>query len=479
MNRSGAVLKGLAGTGRLLFRPLTLLVLQLLLVFLFMSQSGGLEPAWVADSHSYGKGSEAATVTQALSHYRTYGYPLLLKTLGRSRLPPAGLLIYLSSVILFWFALRGYTGSSWLAFAAAVPLAYHPVLVLARLIQPDFLSTAMVVVAVSCLLLLAVRTSRPGAWSGLVVAVFAAYQLRPAAVFLVALIPVLGWVLRLCRSPTHPWRLWRWAAALACATAMPYLAFAGVRWITVGHFGLVPFGGTNLAGLTANFLDDQLVASLPKEQRDLARRMLRARQNREWQPLTRYGDIEESFRQYSNNMFQIAIPAAERQVKIDRRRATEEGTASVDERRKRIVRNEMLGRLSWSIIRLRPFLYLKWVRSALKYGLDQLLDFGWIRWPLLLLVCSLPVALLRGPTARLRHAPGDGPAEASPDLLLLGLLVLGLGYFLAYLFLVSLVSFPFLRYFRSMILFLPSALCAELFEIWRGILAPRQPGSSG
>jgi len=40
----------------------------------------------------------------------------------------------------------------------------------------------------------------------------------------------------------------------------------------------------------------------------------------------------------------------------------------------------------------------------------------------------------------------------------------------AYLLLVSLISFPFTRYFVSLTLFLPSALCAQFFVMWRRIL---------
>lgn len=66
-------------------------------------------------------------------------------------------------------------------------------------------------------------------------------------------------------------------------------------------------------------------------------------------------------------------------------------------------------------------------------------------------------------------------AAAGPEITatLIGLLLLGVGYLATYLLLVSLVSFPFSRYFVSMTLFLPSALCAQLFVIWQRILPTR------
>jgi len=44
---------------------------------------------------------------------------------------------------------------------------------------------------------------------------------------------------------------------------------------------------------------------------------------------------------------------------------------------------------------------------------------------------------------------------------------MGVAYFATYLVLVSLMSFPIPDYFVSMTLFLPNAICVQLFEIWR------------
>ena len=136
------------------------------------------------------------------------------------------------------------------------------------------------------------------------------------------------------------------------------------------------------------------------------------------------------------------------------------------DRPRQVVQNEMLSRASKAIVRLRPALYFKWVTSALVYGLDQLLDYVWIVAPALLIVFSVPIFLL---TARASPASGSS-LEPVISSTLVGLLVLGVGYFTAYLLLVSLVSFPFTRYFVSLTLFLPSALSAQLFVMWRRIL---------
>jgi hypothetical protein len=52
----------------------------------------------------------------------------------------------------------------------------------------------------------------------------------------------------------------------------------------------------------------------------------------------------------------------------------------------------------------------------------------------------------------------------------IGLVLLGTGYFAAYLLLISEVSLPFVRYLVSSTLFLPSAICAQLWVMWSRIL---------
>ena len=139
----------------------------------------------------------------------------------------------------------------------------------------------------------------------------------------------------------------------------------------------------------------------------------------------------------------------------------------------RVVQNEMLSRTSKAIVRLRPGLYFKWVTSALVYGLKQLLNYVWIVAPVLLFLFSTPIFLL---ATRSNDIPTH-PLEPNALATLVGLLALGVGYFAAYLLLVSLVSFPFTRYFVSLTLFLPSALCAQLFVMWGRILpASHEPG---
>jgi hypothetical protein len=465
---------------RLLIHPFSLLALHAVVVLLCLHYSGQLKPTKVPDTISYMGASRATSASQALSHYRTYGYPLFLQTVrssGRSLadVPLFHALAFLSATLFFWLALSVYLRSPWMAFAATLPMPYTGVWTLARRIQPDFLAAATTVLAFSFLLLLAVKPKKVALWVGLALAVFMTYQLRPAALFLIVLVPLLGGLLRSCVDRPSAKVLLRWTVGLAATTLLPYLMFAGLRWQMLGHFGLVPFGSTNLAGLTASFLDRALIAELPREHRKVAETMLKRREKRGWEPLKLDSDSEPFFRQYSDNIWKVALPAARIHVKRQRKEAAEKGGAPADPRGFRVVVNETLGGLSRELVRLRPMLYLKWVRDALRYGLDQLFDDLVVLWLLILIASALPIGWLRegfrsGEGRETEAIRGNAEPELSR---LLGFMALGVIYFVTYLLLVCLVSLPYQRYLVSMTLFLPSVLSAELFAVWQRILRPQ------
>ncbi|MEZ5332904.1 MAG: hypothetical protein R2991_12835 [Thermoanaerobaculia bacterium] len=134
----------------------------------------------------------------------------------------------------------------------------------------------------------------------------------------------------------------------------------------------------------------------------------------------------------------------------------------------RIVVNRRLQSFAREVLSRRPLLYLQWIRDAARYGLAQLPGEPWVRWPALLLAPSLAVAWIGDRRRRRRGAPPAGCDREA----LAGLWVIGLGTFLLYLALTCLVSYPFRRYFLSMDLFLPSALAATLFDVWRREVSP-------
>lgn len=459
---------------RVLGHPLFWLSLVIAVTIGALAAGGGLEPQKTPDTLSFLKAAELGTLVEALANYRSMGYPAFLRLVVTpeqwlSRVPVVQVGLYFLSLYLFWFAVERLSGSGWFAFAATLPLPWAGVMTLANVIQPDFSAAVATIVAISCLMLLVTGPSKIVWGVGVAVGVFAAYQLRPAAVFLVAMVPLLGVGVRWLRD-RGDWRgILRWSVGLAALTLVPYLLFCGLRWVAVGHFGVVSFGGTNLAGIAASFVDGRVVRELPQEHRALARRFMSRRAQMGWKPMRRESDIIEYFGQYSDNIWRVARPAGKRTYRENRQRVAEKfGDSHWDPRPEEVVLNEMLGSASKAIIRLKPKHYFKWVTDAIVLGLRHLLDYAWIVAPLLVVLLSLPILLLRqGANAQASEARRSARTPA-----LLALLILGVGYFAAYLLLVSLVSFPAYRYFVSMTLFLPSAICVQLFEIWRRILTP-------
>ena len=342
---------------------------------------------------------------------------------------------------------------------------------LVSLLQPDFLAAGFGLAAVSCLILVVVRPRNLAAWTGLGVCTLLAYQFRPAVQFLVLLLPLFaGWFLWLREGPSLG-RVLRLTATTAVVTLGPFLLFCALRAATVGNFGVVSFGGSNVASCVINFLDRELVDELPIEQRQLAKKIHKQRRIRGWKPMRIDSDPIVHFQQGSDNLFRIARNVA----KEESRKAERRG--EIEPRDPEISINVDLDRrlteLAVEIIRLRPALYLFWVRSAFKYGMRQLFDYVWIVGPLVLLLLSVPIAWIR------RGAPsrrGEGPqsefsGSRAADLTMLA--TLALAYYFGYLLLVSCTYFPFDRYFVSLTLFLPSAIVACLFVVWRRILRPR------
>lgn len=453
-----------------LLAPLALLALLIFFVYRDLDRQHGFRPAFLPDTASYLELAEAPTLEWALAHYRTNGYPIFLELVGggrvdTARVPHAQFAFYSLAILLFWLGLRRYTGSGWLAFAGAAPLPFAWVVDLIPEVMTDVLAVTLTLLAVSLALLLATRPAAALLWAAVAATVFATYQVRPSAVFLVVWLPLAAAVLRVCRERRMARDLPRWLLGLGLATFLPWLLFATLRLALVGHFGLVAYGGTNLAGVTASFLDDEVVRQLPVDLQRPARFVLRQRRALGFEPMTLESDHRAAFEQYSVNIWDFAIPAANQEIRRHRKRARQ-GELAPDSLRPRIRRNQILTELSRAIIRARPRLYLRWVRGSFLRGLGRLAERPWIVWPFVLLgVSAFYLAL--------RRAGGRDTGPRPPEhRLLLGILILAVSYFLIYLVTVSLVSWPSPRYTAAMIVFLPSALCMLLWEAWRRILRP-------
>ena len=439
------------------------------------------------DTHGYRHAGRADSWTQALSSHRTVIYPALLRLYDRSgrtwkEIPVLHATVYFAAVVVFFVGLRVYSGSAWLALVAAIPLIYAKSHEFMAWAQTDSLSVSLTLVVFGLLLLLAARPASWIVWAVLAVAVALSYHLRPSTQFLIVLVPALAVVLRLCHTKQPLHRLLRWTAGLGVATLLPFLLFALLRLVLVGHFGLVAFGGANLIGITATFLDSWAVSALPdSEQRVLAQRLLERRSDRGWSRMEFDIPAEYYFDQYNDNVWQMAVPATRRRVRertepeLAAAAEAREGRAPpplVDPRPRWIEQDEMMADLSRSLIRLRPYHYAHWVQQAWRYGLGKILDDGWILWLLVLSAGSLPLAWLVGPGIRWPaiEPPASG-ARRDRAWILIGLAVAASSFFLIHTMLVCMVAYPISRYVVAATLLWPPFLAAQLFELWRRILA--------
>ncbi len=438
--------------------PALVLLLQIAVAIGVLGRTGRLDPEIVPDSWSYQRISQASTAERALKQHRTYGYPLFLKMVRLSTGPPHlaqipefHAALWFGAVLLFWFAVADWTRSPWLALAAATPLTSAPLLSLIPRVQPDFAASALALMAMSLLLLLASRPARVLRWLLLTVVVFLTYQVRPAYVFLIPLVPLIGWALRWCRRGRPRLGHVGWAANLALAMIVPFLLFAGARKALVDHFGLVSFSGFSLIGVTASFLDEELIESLPPESHKLASTIHAGRAGRGWRPLTLEDDISTWHEQYNLNTWRISINPARRLETAYAREVSQRGKPR---RFRDIEVNDRLMSLSRQVIQRRPRLYIRWVRDSFLLGAGRVARYPWVLWPFLAVLVSLPVARLRGSLAN----------ALQPRLL--GLVLLCVSFTVAHLLLVAAVSAAFDRYLVAVALLLPSALCALLLSLW-------------
>lgn len=462
---------------RLLKHPLFWLFVVFFAVWGTVRRVNLLVANFSPDAVSYELLAKADSAAEALSSVRTIGYPLFLRLLGTvspdyELAPSAHLVIYFGFVTLFWWSVCRYTESPWLGFAWALPLAHPCNLGFVKYVQPDFLGPAFAVGVVAALILLVRRPSWM-AWVALAGLTFCSYQIRPDNLFLLALLPPAGVVLLVCRRTFDPRTLVRFAAGLAAVGFLPLLLFLGVRWGLVGQFGLVPFGGYNLIGVTASFLDEDLVRELPEEHQVLAGAIEKRRKARRNHPYRTDSWTVVWHPQYSPNVWLVAEPLA-RKILTDAQTTPIDGVDVPPLSGEAVFTiNRAFKELSREIIARRPLLYFKWVYDGVAAGCGRVFECGSFGKLLVLLALSFPFLLLRFGS----HSAAVAGGGTDRGLQLLGLSLVAGAYFFGRLLLTVLVNEPSPRFVYPAMVFLPCVLSASLFEVWRRILA-RTPSAA-
>ena len=441
--------------------PLFWLVGQVLVIGVVFWIGGRFEPHLAPDSKSY-INFRLDDVTTALSQSRTVGYPLFLKFAGivgpsHVAVPLFQFGLHILAVFVFYRGLAYWISSRWTGMTAASTLLYSPVLVrYSNQVLSDSPASSMAILVMGLLMLLIHKSKSRLLWFCLVLAVFATYQTRPAYLFLVLLIPLLGWLLVTLRSAENtgePSRL-KLAFGLSVATVIPLMAFCGIRAILVGHFALVSFGGHGLIGTMGQYLDAQLVAELPDSIQPLAKAAWsRLQESKKSDADWNWDDFGYmAMEQRADRVtYKIFIPAAQDTFGDDP-----------------ALRNSKLRELAFCIIRARPSYYLIWLAKAFRQGM-WMLTSEFVGHPLYL--CLIGVLLLshaRFVGIRLRtkvSRQNNGPVPTDSHFLAFNaLLLIAVSFAITKLLLIVLVQPPFGRYMEAAGVFLPTVVVVAIAE---------------
>jgi hypothetical protein len=223
------------------------------------------------------------TDIEGLKDFRTWGYPLFLKVYqsifpNYLWLPWVHLVFHVAGVLVLYAGLRQVGFSSLAAVLVCLPSMFAD-LITHQLALHDVLTEAvghaLLLTTFGTFFMVLARPQRPLRWLALMLAIFAAYQTRPAYQYLVAVVPACA--LLLCAYVPAGWTRGLFVTGTALVSGVPWFAFCMLRYVLVGHFGLVSFTGTNMAGIATLILTQDMVPSLKPENRALAQAILEKR----------------------------------------------------------------------------------------------------------------------------------------------------------------------------------------------------------
>ena len=385
----------------LLRRPRFWLVSQMAAIVVASGLLGLLNRQFQPDSASYIAVSNMP-LREALCSQRTLGYPLLLKAVtlaspNYALLPWVHLAMLFLATFLLDAAMRRFGASPWQALAVASGAMFGAIQQSWWIpaILTDLPALALAITCIGFLLWTVAEPRQPAVWCGLILSLAATYQVRPAYLFLIPLVPCLGIVLvYLHRKETGTPFQWKCLfLALVAASTVPYASYCLLRLLIVGHFGLVSFGGYTASGLAVELLDATVIENeLSEHFRPLARVIIERRQHAGVKPAFRGGlslDMRQWETNYCINVYKIAIPAASQIYGDDL-----------------TLQNQELAAFSKEIIRLHKMKYLLWIAYDFPRATAKVLYRSWFTWifaPLLVALSVVRRRILRHPHIATNH----------------------------------------------------------------------------
>jgi hypothetical protein len=233
--------------------------------FLFFTLSIALytslsAPILEPDSIGYQETAEEPfSIVNTLTSIRTPIYPLLLR-FSKDATGSFGpvlvfqSLIYAFSVYYLFFQLTKAGFKAWVAISSTTPLFFSPILYqFGHAYLTETLGTGIAISSFASTIPFLVRKENRFDLLALAVTSFLAILTRPAFLFIPLFVFFALWTLR-PREIGRDSLISHTKKSLLplIATVIPLLFYSLLRLIVVGHFGLVSFGGTNLAGLALN-----------------------------------------------------------------------------------------------------------------------------------------------------------------------------------------------------------------------------------
>ena len=416
------------------------------------------ERAFLIDEDAYLSHPLASEVSwdsfcKGLAHKRTFLFPLVLNgvrslTPSFAAWPFCEMAVRALAAIVFFLGLRSGGVGGWLATLAASCLLYSGLRwaeFLHQTIHIDTMAECLAVLCIGTLLLVVGRPRNLLTWSALALSLFLTYQGRPAYLFLVALIPVLGLLLTGLFWDRTEWLRRRLAVGLALVglSFIPYLGWCTLRWLTVGHFGLVSFGGVSIVSITGLFLTDDVLPDLPPEMRAFAEAVLQESAAKpEWKsPVDTNGRFDPEI-VGDEVLFGEAIVA---------RLGIFESKGQELYGENAVLLNQKLAETGKALIRARPRHYVNWLLTAARIGVKRMIALDRLSRRLAPVLAVLLVAWhLVWVWKRLRGSPRllrGGAGHSGVSLLELNVIILiAVSFALSSLLLVILVAPPEMRY---------------------------------
>ena len=300
----------------------------------------------------------------------------------------------------------------------------------------------------------------PG-WAGLAAGIFVAYQMRPAYLFLIALVPLLGIALRYLSAIRfgQSARLTQMTMGLVASSVLPFLAFCSLRWVLVGHWGLVSFGGTSLLGISGQFLTESMVSSLPEHLQPLATAAIRRRTlDPEWQTM----HVEDGRLHFglAENLYD---PTIYRHFGPAVKDVWPQGDYSSA--------NVKMGEMAKCLICARPELYACWIGDAFWAAVQRIPQLPRVKYSIVLgLIALLGWVSI---TWKLPIQETEKQTDVQYALQIMGLLALM--FTLAKVLQVVVVEMPLSRYLEAAAVFIPPFAAVILFGFLDRVRKVRKP----